>query len=159
MNVDIVLKNSLNFLKNHILTLTCEIEPLKLIHTGRMRNQSYAFTPYMYDIYFNRLMHLFSFFTELSFKRRLLLFLQENQFYIPDFRFNFTLLELSEDEVYELYVNGNFKIQATRAKFQHSNLPNTTVRIKAMHELRDGLSNIKFEKPKPMSDNHTGIHF
>ena len=101
----------------------------------------------------------FLFFTELSFKRRLLLFLQENQFYIPDFRFNFTLLELSEDEVYELYVNGNFKIQATRAKFQHSNLPNTTVRIKAMHELRDGLSNIKFEKPKPMSDNHTGIHF
>ena len=74
----------------------------------------------------------------------------ENQFYIPDFRFNFTLLDLSEDEVYELYVNGNFKITATRAKFQHSNLPNTTVRIQAMHELRDGLSRIKFEKPSPM---------
>ena len=61
-------------------------------------------------------------------------------------------MNLSEDEVYELYEGGNFKIQATRAKFQHSNLANTTVRIKAMHELRDGLAKIKFEKPCPLSD-------
>ena len=43
---------------------------------------------------------------------------------------------------------------ASRAKFQHSNLANTTIRIKAMHDLRDGLANIKFvEKEEPTLDN------
>ena len=43
---------------------------------------------------------------------------------------------------------------STRAKFQHSNLANTTIRIKAMHDLRDGLANIKFvEKEEPKLDN------
>ena len=99
-------------------------------------------------------MHLLIF-SELSFKRRLLLFLQENQFYIPDFRFNLTLTELSEEEIYDLYEIGNFEITATRAKFQHSNLANTTIRIKAMHELRDGLSEIKFERKNPTFDEST----
>ena len=101
--------------------------------------------------FFPSTMHLLIF-SELSFKRRLLLFLQENQFYIPDFRFNLTLTELSEEEIYDLYEIGNFEITATRAKFQHSNLANTTIRIKAMHELRDGLSAIKFERKKPTFD-------
>ena len=73
---------------------------------------------YFYAVLFfpNRLMHLttYFFFSELSFKRRLLLFLQEHQYYIPDFRFNITLVDLTEDETYDLYEQGNFKILATR---------------------------------------------
>ena len=85
-----------------------------------------------------------------------MLFLQEHQFYIPDFRFNITLVDLNEEEIYELYEKGNFEITATRAKFQHNNLANTTIRIKAMHELRDGLANITFENMEPVKKNNTG---
>lgn len=82
---------------------------------------------------------------ELGFKRRLLLFLQENQYYIPDFRFNVTLEDLTDDEMYDLYEKGSFTITATRAKFQHNRMSNTTTRIKAMNQVKDDLNAIYFE--------------
>ena len=83
-------------------------------------------------------------FPELGFKRRLLLFLQQNQFYLPDFRFNVSIQELSEDKIYDIYDFGSVAIKASRAKFQHNNLANTSIRIEAMNEVKEGLNSIKF---------------
>lgn len=80
---------------------------------------------------------------ELGFKRRILLLIQEYQFYIPDFRFNVSLDEI--DDIYELYETGNFEITAARAKFQHKRMENTTTRIKAMNQIRSGMSQIHFD--------------
>ncbi len=53
--------------------------------------------------------------------------------------------------MYDLYNSGNFKIIATRAKFQHNRLDNTTTRIKAMNEVKDNLAKIAL---KPLSDEN-----
>ena len=78
------------------------------------QNRGYYKSTFMQFFFLTDLCTTYFFFSELSFKRRLLLFLQEHQYYIPDFRFNITLVDLTEDETYDLYEQGNFKILATR---------------------------------------------
>ena len=47
---------------------------------------------------------------ELVFKRKVLLFLKENKNYFYDMRFNISLENLSEEEAFDHYYNGDFSI-------------------------------------------------
>ena len=77
-------------------------------------------------------------FSELVFLRKVLLFLKENKNYFYDMRFNISLEDLSEDEAFDHYYNGDFAITASRAKFQHNELKNTSIKTKAMAEVKAG---------------------
>ena len=65
-------------------------------------------------------------YNELGFKRKLFLFIQENPSYILDMRFNINFKNLSEDEAYEYYYEGNWDLTATRARFQYIRLVSYT---------------------------------
>ena len=75
--------------------------------------------------------------SEIGFKRRLLLFLQENPFWYQDMRFNISLEDI-EDEM-ELYETVEFELTASRAKYQHYKLANTTIRTTAMQEIKNSM--------------------
>ena len=87
---------------------------------------------------------------EIGFKRRLLLFLQHNPFWYQDMRFNISLEDI-EDEM-ELYESGEFELTASRAKYQHYKLANTTIRTTAMQEIKDSMDQITFEQPNNIED-------
>ena len=87
---------------------------------------------------------------EVGFKRRLLMFLKENPFYYQDMRFNVSLEDF-EDEM-DLYDSVAFEMTASRAKYQHYKLANTTIRTTAMQEIKDKMSDIVFDKPSNIED-------
>ena len=91
---------------------------------------------------------------ELGFKQKLLLFLKENQFYFHDLRFNISFETIDEDSAMDHFFNGDFELTASRAKFQHSELKNTTIKSKAMTEIKNGLNQIHFnlsDLPSPVA--------
>ena len=79
------------------------------------------------------------------------MFLKENKNYFYDMRFNISLEDLSEEEAFDHFYNGDFSITASRAKFQHNELKNTSIKTKAMAEVKAGLSEITFD----ISDQET----
>lgn len=85
---------------------------------------------------------------ELGFKRKLMLFLREHPFYAQDMRFNITLEGLDEETAMDYYIEGNFEITASRARFQHNHLKNTAVKTKAMTEVKEGLNKIQLNSSK-----------
>ena len=45
---------------------------------------------------------------------------------------------MSEEKAVDHYINGDFEITASRAKFQHEELKNISIRIKAMNGVKNG---------------------
>lgn len=82
---------------------------------------------------------------ELGFKRKLLLFLKENQYFYHDLRFNVSFEAMSEERAFDHFYNGDFTVTASRAKFQHNELKNTSIKTKAMEEVKAGLAQIKLK--------------
>jgi len=76
--------------------------------------------------------------------------LQHNPFWYQDMRFNISLEDI-EDEM-ELYESGEFELTASRAKYQHYKLANTTIRTTAMQEIKDSMDQITFEQPNNIED-------
>ena len=52
----------------------------------------------------------------------------------------------------ELYETGEFELTASRAKYQHYKLANTTIRTTAMQEIKDSMDQIRFEQPDNIDD-------
>ena len=65
-------------------------------------------------------------------------------------RFNISLEDI-EDEM-ELYETVEFELTASRAKYQHYKLANTTIRTTAMQEIKNSMDQITFEKPDNIDD-------
>ena len=65
-------------------------------------------------------------------------------------RFNISLEDI-EDEM-ELYETVEFELTASRAKYQHYKLANTTIRTTAMQEIKNSMDQITFEKPENIDD-------
>ena len=61
---------------------------------------------------------------------------------------------MDQGEAFPYYMEGNFAIMASRAKFQHNELKNTSIKTKAMEEVKSGLSKIVLDvEPSEMSAN------
>merc|ERR1711983_729424 len=59
-------------------------------------------------------------------------------------RFNIDLKEISEEIAFDRYYDGEFELTATRARFQYSQLDNTTIKSKAMKAIKSELGKISF---------------
>ncbi len=96
---------------------------------------------------------------ELTFKRKVLLFLKDKPHFFHDLRFNVSFENLSEEEQFDHYYNGDFEITACRAKFQHNELKNTSIKTLAMEQVKTGLSQIKFESKLGLLDSPIAYSF
>ena len=61
---------------------------------------------------------------------------------------------MTEDDEYNHYTNGDWEVTASRARFQHSSLENTTIKFRAMTSVKTELAKIVFNS----SDSNVQQH-
>lgn len=69
-------------------------------------------------------------------------FIIENQNYLQDLKLNVSYED--NNNLIQVLKTGTFKIMASRARFQHFALKNSTVRNKAMDGVKDAMNEVYF---------------
>ena len=59
---------------------------------------------------------------------------------------------MTEDDEYNHYTNGDWEVTASRARFQHSSLENTTIKFQAMTSVKTELAKIVFNSSDDTSN-------